>query len=161
MEFTGRQLENIAEMYGDMVYRLAFSMMKNKEDAEDISQEVFIKFIRHSDKFTDENEPYIKAWLIRVTINCCKDLFTSFWKKHVVELSDDIAMDMAEKCEVYEGVLKLPEKYRVVIYLYYYEDYKVEEIARILNRKSGTVKWQLSKARELLKKYIEKEGSYV
>lgn len=157
MDFSREQLGEIIEKYGDMVYRLAFSMTKNKEDAEDVSQDVFMRYIRHSHKFGSEDEAYLKSWLIRVTINRCKDLFSSFWRKNVISLDKDIALEMEEEREVYESVLKLPLKYRTVIYLYYYEEYSVNEIAGLLKRKSGTVKWQLSRARELLKEYMEGE----
>ena len=153
-----KEPEEIVEKYGDMVYRLAFSLTKNKEDAEDVSQEVFIKYIHNLRKFLNSDEKYLKAWLIRVTINKCKDLFSSFWRKNVTELSEDIAFEMEEKHEIYEAVFNLPEKYKVPIYLYYYEGYSVVEIASILKRKSGTVKWQLSKARELLKDFIERRS---
>lgn len=160
MELTNEKIQWIIEAYGDMVYRLAFSMTKNKEDAEDVSQDVFIKLVQHAHKLED-NETYLKAWLIRVTINRCKDLFSSFWKKNIVCLDDDIQVEMEETKEVYEGILKLPKKYRIVIYLYYYEEYSVNEISDILGKSSGTIKWQLSKARELLKKYIERDDQYV
>lgn len=150
--------EKIFEKYGDMVYRLAFSLTKKKEDAEDVSQEVFIKYIHNSNKFTESDDKYLKAWLIRVTINKCKDLFSSFWRKNVIQLSEDVTFEMEEKHEIYEAVVNLPEKYRIPIYLHYYEGYSVDEIAFILKRKNGTVKWQMSRARELLKEYMERSS---
>ena len=161
MDYTREELEEIIDKYGDMVYRLAFSYTKNKEDADDISQEVFIKFIQNAYKFKKIDDGYLKAWLIRVTINRCKDFLASYWNRNIIALSDDITILMEEKSEVYEAVINLPEKYKIVIYLYYYEDYSVKEIAAILKRSQGTVKWQLSKARQLLKEQLEKEGLYV
>lgn len=156
MDFTREELEEIIDEYGDMVYRLAFSYTKNKEDADDISQEVFIKFIQNAYKFNKADDGYLKAWLIRVTINRCKDFLASYWNRNIIALSDDITIWMEEKSEVYEAVINLPPKYKTVIYLHYYEGYSVKEIADILKRNQGTIKWQLSKARQLLKEQLEK-----
>ncbi len=161
MQYTRSELEEIINLYGDMVYRLAFSYTGNKEDADDISQEVFIRYIHHAHKFSGDDSGYLKAWFIRVTINLCKDFLSSYWKRNITALDDDITVFMEEKSEVYEAVINLPEKYRIVVYLYYYENYSVREISKILKRSQGTVKWQLSKARQLLKNELEKEGVYV
>ena len=166
MQYTDDALNEIVSKYGDTVYRLAFSITKNKADAEDVTQDVFVKFIENRHKI--KNDAHLKAWLIRVTVNHCRDLFALYWNKNTTGLDsitenkasyrdsselDDIIVK--EECaELKEAVESLPVKYRVVVHLYYYEDYSVKEIANTLKLSSGTVKWQLSRARQLLKERL-------
>jgi RNA polymerase sigma-70 factor (ECF subfamily) len=160
-------IESIMQQYSDMVYRLAYARTRNKADAEDLFQEVFLKCHKANQRFSSEE--HCKAWLIRVTVNLSKNLLTSAWKKKIV-LKDEPSWNSEnystsllenDKGEVFYEVLKLPEKYRIVIHLYYYEDYSVSEIANILNRKDSTVKTQLFRARELLKQNLKGEYDYV
>ena len=102
-----------------------------------------------------ESEEHIKAWLIRVTINCSKSSFTNSWEKKTVALTEDIPFEMPEEEEVYKVVGQLPKKYRAVIHLFYYEDLSVKEIARYLNSKESTIKSQLHRGRELLKNMLK------
>ena len=152
----------ILKDYSDMVYRLALSQLKNKTDAEDIFQEVFIKYIKSDKNF--ESGEHIKAWLIRVTVNCCKKLRKTAWFRHTVpldECSDKIASDGEyEKSEIYYAVLELPQKYRMVIHLFYYEDMQVAEISSVLNMKQSTIVSQLRRAREILKQKLKGEYDY-
>lgn len=145
----------IADKYIDTVYRLALSRTKSREHAEDISQEVFIKLISANKKF--DSEEHLKAWLLRVTINLTKDLFSSHWYRTTDELNDNLTYEQNEDSGVYDAVMALPKKYRTVIHLHYYEGYKVEEIAEITHSTAGTVKSQLHRARQMLKSIMEGE----
>ena len=171
MNFTDDELNEIIDKYGNSVYRLAFSITKNQIDAEDITQDVFIKFIENRHKI--ENDSHLKAWLIRVTVNHCKNLFSEYWNKNTTALDNAINNTSENKCSDLDNIIKreehnelnaavtaLPAKYRTVIHLYYYEEYTIKAISETLNLSSGTVKWQLSRARKLLKKSL-KGGDYV
>lgn len=138
--------------YSDMVYRLAFARVKNKYDADDILQEVFLRFMKQKSK--PNNEEHTKALLIRITINCTKSLFTSSYFKKTQGLDENISVTMPER-DTLDAVLSLPVKYRTVIHLHYYCGYKIEEIAEILHTKPSTVKSQLLRARQKLKNYLE------
>lgn len=150
----------IVEEYGDMVYRITLSRVKNSADAEDIYQEVFIALIKNID--TIENEKHLKYWLIRITLNKCKNHFKLFWNK-MVDKTSTFEFNQSyeiELNEIRELVKSLPNKYRDVVYLHYYEGYSVKEIADILNIKEGTIKSRLFKARNLLKVEIIKGELY-
>lgn len=134
--------------YSDMVYRLAFARVKNKYDADDILQEVFLRFIKSKDKVN--NEEHAKALLIRITINCSKSMLTSSWFKKTEALSENLSVTMPEN-DTLEAVLKLPQKYRTVIHLHYYCGFSIEEIGKILDHNPSTVKSQLHRARMKLK----------
>ncbi len=146
----------IVERYFDMVYRLALSQTKSKDLADDVVQEVFVRFLRTLKTF--ESDEHIKAWLIRVTINCCHNVFSSSWAKKTVPLSEEIIFDTEEKGDVYYAVLELPQKYKSVIHLFYYEDMSIQEISEALKTNPSTVKSQLSRARKLLREKLK--GGY-
>jgi len=151
------KIEEVIELYSDSVYRLAYSMVKNRSDADDIYQEVFLSYIK-SDK-TFQSEEHRKAWLLRVTINCCKKLFRSAWRNKVIPF-DDSQRDgkYYDKHDEMSDILNtLPMKYKTVIHLYYYEDMSVESIAKLTQQKEGTVRTQLSRARQLLKERLEED----
>ena len=143
----------VLQKYSNTVYRLAFSRTKSVCDAEDIMQNVFMKFIKANINF--ESDEHIKAWLIRVTINLSKNLLTSAWFKRTITLEDDIVITLKEESEVYKYVLDLPTKYRTVIHLFYYEDMTTANIAEILNIKESTVRSQLHRARNMLKEKMK------
>ena len=140
--------EQAFEKYSDMVYRLAFARVKNKYDADDILQEVFLRFIKSKDKVN--NEEHAKALLIRITINCSKSMLTSSWFKKTEALSENLSVSMPEN-DTLEAVLRLPQKYRTVIHLHYYCGFSIEEIGKILDHNPSTVKSQLHRARMKLK----------
>ncbi len=152
------------QAYKDTVFKLAYSYCKDKSQAEDAFQEVFYKFMRRSPQFKDREHE--KAWFIRTTINVCKDILKSKWRRSVVQLEEwdsDRAFwqgpgDMIE--ELREAILSLPEKYRVPIHLYYYEDYSVREIAHILHHSETAVQTQLQRGREKLKQTMERSDPY-
>ena len=140
------------EVYADTVKRICLLHLKNQADTEDIFQTVFLKYALSSVVF--ESEQHEKAWLIRVTMNACKDLLRSFFRTHTVPL-DALAEQAAPEgdChrEVMEAVLKLPEKYRTVIYLHYYEGYTAPQIGEMLHKNVNSVYTLLTRAKKLLK----------
>jgi len=152
--------EEVLNKYTDMVYRLAYARTKNKYDADDIFQDVFLKYVKSAPEFT--NEEHQKAWLIRVTINCSKSLFNSSWFKKRVSMEDKDVRDMEvtednidEGNDVYTAVMQLPLKYRTAIHLYYYEDYSIIEISSILSSKESTVKSWLRRGRNMLEEILK------
>ncbi len=141
--------------YSDMVYRLAFARVKNRYDADDILQDVFLRFIKAKHKVNSEE--HAKALLIKITINCSKSLLGSSWFKKTEPLSENLGVS-DETSETLDAVLRLPQKYRTVIHLYYYCGYSIDEIAKILSTKPSTVKSQLYRAREKLKPMLKGES---
>lgn len=147
------------DRYADMVKRICFIHLKNEADTEDIFQTVFLKYAMSDVAFT--NETHEKAWLIRVTLNACKDLLKSFFRKRTVPLDAYVEQNGivdAAHSEVLEAVLSLPEKYRRVVYLHYYEGYTAPEIAEILGIKENTVYTQLTRGRALLRDVLGGEA---
>ncbi len=155
---TGVFKQNMTEKYFDTVYRLALTQTQDKNRADDVLQEVFLRFLKSDKEF--ENEDHVKAWLIRVTINCSKNVFSDLWFKRTVPLSEDITFDMPEKTDIYFAVAKLPAKYRTVIHLFYYEDLSVNQISKYLKIKETTVKSQLHRGREMLKSLLGGRSEY-
>lgn len=152
-------IDDIIDKYADMVYRIALTQMKNVEDAQDIFQEVFLRLVKYIERL--ETEEHIKAWLIRVTINCSKTNLMSPWRRHTQALEDEhnlMAFETKEQSDLYEQIQKLPKKYRTVLYLFYYEDLSVREISETTGQKETTIKSQLSRARNMLKEELEKSG---
>lgn len=145
----------LIEKYSDVLFRCANSYCNNKQDAEDIVQEVFLKCLKKNPSFASENHE--KAWLIRVTINMAKDLQKTYWHRNVQELTDDIVDPSSEDRIICQLIQQLPAKYRIVIQLHYQEGYKIKEIAEILHKRESTIGNQLSRARNLLKKKYEEE----
>lgn len=145
--------EEIANKYIDTVYRLSFARTKSQQYAEDITQDVFLKLISSGKTF--RNEEHLKAWLLRVTINLTKDLFSSSWYKKTDALDENIcAPTEKDTADLKDALDKLPQKYRTVIHLHYYEGYRIEEIADITRATQGTVKSQLHRARQMLKEIL-------
>lgn len=147
------------EQYADLVRRICFMHLKNQHDTEDISQTVFLKYILYSGTF--ENAEHEKAWFIRVTINACKDFMKNLARHATIPL-DMIAEEAdafsEEGSDLLEAVLLLPEKYKAVIYLFYYEGYTAIEIAGILHKNENTIYSLLSRARTKLKEQLGGEA---
>ncbi len=148
-----QDLKNAIDEYSDTVKRICVVYLKNMADTEDIFQNVFIKYYKSSAYF--ESEEHKKAWFIRVTVNECKDLLKSFFRKNTVSF-DEIEpikseMELNENDYVKKAVLNLPEKYKIMIYLYYFEDYSAVEIAKMLGKNVNTVYTLLSRGKEMLK----------
>ena len=148
-----KEIENVIEKYSDMVYRIALTRCGTIENAEDIYQEVFVKFSEKMPVF--ESEEHEKAWFIRITLNLSKNLNLSAWNKRVINLDENIELETKEECDVFSAVCELPKNYKTVIYLMYYEGYKVREIAKLMKKREGTIKTWLFRAREILKEKLE------
>lgn len=148
-ERTREFVDAALERYSNVVYRLALARTKKKEDAEDVFQEVFLRLMKEKKPF--ESEEHLKAWLIHVTVNCTRKLFSSAWFRKTVPLDDEIPFEMPEQGETLEAVLSLPKTDRTIIYLYYKEEYSLKEISAILHMKEPTVRSRLSRARSSLR----------
>ncbi|MGN1298777.1 MAG: RNA polymerase sigma factor [Candidatus Scatovivens sp.] len=146
-------IKEIIEKYADIVYRIALTRCRTIENAEDIFQEVFIKFSEKMPKF--ENEEHEKAWFIRVTINLTKNINNSAWNKKIVTLDENIEFTSKEEENIFSIICNLPKNYKTVVYLLYYEGYKVKEISKIMKKSEGTIKTWLFRARQMLKEKIE------
>lgn len=148
-------VNHAVEKYADMVRHVCFYHLKNHSDSEDVFQNVFLKYMLHDEPFNDDEHE--KAWLLRVTINSCKDYLNDFFRRNKVPLEtlNEIEAEISdEHKEVLEAVLSLPAKYKDVIYLYYYEGYKADEIGKILGKKENTVYSLLSRGRKMLKEKL-------
>lgn len=143
------------DRYADLIRRVCMIHLKNHADTEDIFQTVFLKYVTGTTEF--ESEEHEKAWFIRVTINACKDLLRSFFRSRTVSLDDLLEQPdqvPEDHREVLEAVLALPDKYRDVVYLHYYEGYTAPEIGAILHKNPNTVYTLLTRAREELRKML-------
>lgn len=147
--------EEVIKFYASTVYRLAFARTGTSCDADEVFQEVFLRYVNRQSAF--ENEEHRKAWLIRVTINCCNKLWDSAWKRKIVPLTETIPFEAKEDLDLYNELQRLPKKYREVIHLFYYEDMSLDEISQVLSRKNSTVRTQLTRARALLKNIIKED----
>ena len=145
-------VERVFDKYSDMVYRLAFARVKNKYDADDILQEVFLRYMRA--KKQPQSEEHIKALLIRITINCSKSSLTSPHRKRTEPLSEQFSVSDGN-FDTLDAVLRLPLKYRTAVHLHYYCGYSVEELAAILSVKPSAIKSQLFRARKMLAKELK------
>lgn len=143
------------ERYSDTVRRLCAVHLKNEADTEDIFQTVFLKYVLSSVSF--ENEEHEKAWLIRVTINACKDLLRNVLRGRTVPLDEVTALPSEvppDHRDVWEAVCSLPRKYRDVVYLYYFEEYTAPQISRILGKNVNTVYTLLTRSKEMLREKL-------
>jgi len=149
------KLTDSVKAYRDTVFRVALGYVKNVHDADDVTQNVFMKLYNYNKTFnTDESE---KAWLIRVAINESKDLLKSVWSKHRNDLDESIIAPVYDEFGIRDYVKNLKPKYRTVIYLHYYEGYSTKEIAAILKMPQSTITTHLNRARKQLKENITKE----
>ena len=151
-----QEVNRAIEKYADMVRRLCLIHLQNSADTEDIFQTVFLKYVLRSMPF--ESEEHEKAWLIRVTINACRDLRRSFFKSRTVSLDDlvEIPAPMTQSHrEVLGAVLSLPRKYKDVVYLHYYEGYTAAEIGEILGKNVNTIYTLMTRSKKLLKEKLE------
>ena len=155
IEPVNNDLDALFETYGDMVYRLALVRTRSVADAEDVVQEVFLRCLKHNPVF--QSAEHQKAWLLKVAVNCSKTLLGSAFRRHSVPedaMGELVSEDDSPDSTVYDAVLKLPEKYRTAIHLYYYEDYTVKEIASLMRTTESTVKSWLHRARGMLKETL-------
>ena len=148
---TDKEIEEIYWRHSRMVYRVCFAYMKNPADTEDAVQDTFIQLIQKGPAF--ENEAHEKAWLIRTATNICKNTLRHWWRKreNIEDFYDLSCEESLEINDVFQAVMDLPEKYKTVVYLYYYEGYSSVEIAEMLKRPQSTVRNHLHKARGILR----------
>ena len=152
---TNAEIERVVNEYATMLLRVAYSQLNNRAEAEDTVQEVLLKYMEKAPIFQSEEQE--KAWLLRVTVNHCKNHLASAWFRKRADLDEGIpALDNAE-LEVVSAVAALPAKYRAVVHLYYFEGYSTKEIAEILHSLPNTVSSRLSRARALLAKALKEE----
>ena len=158
--FTDEHFTYIAQRYMDTVFRVAFSYMKSRADADDITQNVLLKLYRYEGDF--QSEAHLKNWLIRVTINECKSAVRSLWRKteDLEDYVNSLAMPTQDHSDLLEAVMALPKKYRVAIYLYYYEGYSTAEMAGLLSLPEATVRTHLARARAKLKTILTEAEPY-
>ena len=150
------ETQALAETYRDRLFAAAFQVCGNAADAEDAAQEALLRY--HISEKQFESEQHIRAWLLRVAINCAKNVSRSFFRRNTVPLEDymdSLEFDSGESREIFREVMNLPETYRLVIHLYYYEDYSVAEIGRILGLTESNVKVRLSRGRQKHKKALQ------
>ena len=144
-----------AEKYKNMVYRIAVNYLRSPQDADDVVQEVFIKLFTYKKDF--ETDAHMRNWLIRVSVNVCKNMLRSPWRKKRAKFDDVMLVtyfDTHEQSELYKSVMELSEKYKIVLYLFYYEELSVKEISQVLKISGSSVTTRLSRAREMLKKEL-------
>ena len=151
-------LKMLIEKYRNNLYTAAFNVCKNAQDAEDVVQDTFLQYWSQKKEF--ETEQHIRAWLLRVAINKAKNKNNTFFRRNALPLEDymeTLAFQSEESSELFEAVMKLPEKYRIVVHLFYYEDYSVsvKEIADILKITPGNVKVRLSRGRMSLRNTLK------
>ena len=154
-------VEDLIREYKNHLFAVAFSVCKSASDADDVVQDTFMKY--HFSKKQFSSREHIRAWLLRVAIYKAKDVNRSFWKQKSTSIEDyvdTLEFQDHEDKDLLTDVLALPEKYRIVIHLYYYEDYSVAEIAELLNLSESNVKIRLSRGRSMLKAKLEEEWVY-
>lgn len=153
------ELKEMVETHAPSVYRLAYARTGDREDAEDVMQEVFLRLVRSAPELRDGE--HCRAWLLRVTVNCAASLHRSPWRRRTQPLDEnmaDEAWDGPEENGVLEAVLALPPQYRVPVHLYYYEGLSVKETAQAMGKSEQTVKTRLHRARAMLKERLK--GAY-
>ena len=151
-------VQELMALYQNNLFIIAFNVCKNVEDAEDVVQDTFLQY--HTSKKDFESEQHIRAWLIRVAINKAKNMNHTFWRQNKLSIEDYIetlTFETPDSENLFETVMKLPEKYRIVIHLFYYEDYTIREIADILKLSESNIKVRLSRGRKLLKESLQEE----
>lgn len=151
-------VETLIARYKDRLFGAAFSVTQNQADAQDAVQNTFIKLYQNDPAF--ENEEHLRKWLFRTVYNQAKDIRRSFWHKNRVslcELSETYHPEPGAERDLFEAVLRLKEKERIVLQLFYYENYSVKEMAEILHLREATVRKQLSRARQALKHLLDEE----
>ena len=162
MEVTKDYISDLLDKYSDMVLRIAYTYLKNRADAEDIVQDVFLRIIDKKPSFNDESHE--KLWLIRATINMCKNKVNMFWNKNKCSIDDVQEFAVSDKyntdTSVFQAVMALGEKYRVVVYMYYYEGYSTPEIADVIGKNETTIRSLLHRARNKLKDMLKEDYDF-
>lgn len=159
--FTDEQFTQYTRQYMDTLFRVAFSYTKSRTDADDITQNVLIKLYRETKLF--KSDEHIKHWLIRVTINESKKTLLSPWRRlsPIEDYASTLTFVSPEHSELFYAVMDLPRKYRMAVFLYYYEDYSTDEIAQLLSIPAATVRTHLKRGREHLKITLSEANGHV
>lgn len=152
---SAQEFKEAMERHRDMVFRIAFTYMREAADADDVTQDVFVKLL-HTDRAFESDE-HLRHWLVRVTINTCKSLFRRPWRRveDIADYAATLAMPTQEHGDVLVAVMRLPEAYRVPIVLHYYGGFSTDEIAGFMRLPSATVRTRMARARAKLKKMLE------
>lgn len=148
-EISDREAERLVEEYSDLILRLSYTYLKSTQDAEDICQTVFLKLLTSGKTFSDPEHE--RAWVVRATVNACKDELRAFRRKALpLDSVGETAAPALPESDTLDAVMALPQKYREAVYLFYYEGYSVKEIARLLHRSESAVAAHLSRGRKQL-----------
>lgn len=150
-----REAERVVRFYASTVYRLALAATKNSADADDVFQEVFLRYFKQGREF--DGEEHRKAWLIRVTVNCARKLQSSAWFRRTAPLEDHPVFDEPNEREIEAALARLKPKYRAAVHLFYYEDYSAKQIAEAMSLSESHVRTLLTRARAQLKELLKGE----
>ena len=156
--FGTDNVEQIIRQFSNTVYRLAFAKTGSRTDADDVFQEVFVRYVRKRPVF--ESDEHAKAWFLRVTVNCANSLLSSPFRRRSAPLEEGLsetAAQTGEDPDLKQAIARLPASYREVIHLFYYEDYSCAQIARVLRRRESTVRMQLTRARRTLLEVLKED----
>lgn len=160
---ANNSIDEIITRYTKMVYGIAMTHVNNPADADDIYQEVFLAYFRKERSFNDEEHQ--KAWLIKTTLNWCKKMTGSSWRKKTRPLEEELldqTFQFASEEEnlVYQALCELPEKYRMVLYLFYFEEFTIDEMSKVLKIRAGTIRMQLTRGRDMMRSKLKGEYFY-
>lgn len=162
MGLTQKHISELVDQYGDMILRLAYTYLKNKADAEDVVQDVFMKIIEKNPHFNDK--AHEKSWVMKVTVNIFQNKLNLFWKRNrcsIDEVAEIAAYDTYDTdSDVLKAVMSLHDKYRIVVYMYYYEGYSTPEISKLIEKSEATVRLLLHRARNKLKELLKEEYDF-
>jgi len=152
--------EEAVTHFSDTVYRVAFDIIKDEADAKDVFQEVFLRFMKYRKERAFNSMEHARAWFIRVTINCSRNLFTKKRKQYEMEAEagkESLSEEAVDRYDILASVSELDEKYRIAIHLFYYEGYKIKEMATILGEKENTIKTRLARGKKQLKQILQED----
>ena len=145
----------VAEKYMDTIYRVAYSWLKNQDDANDVTQDVLIKLYKSTKEF--ESDSHMKNWLIKVTVNECKMLFRSPWRKtdDIIDYAETLGFEEESYYDLFQAVMRLDKKYSVPLMLFYYDGYSTAEISNMIGVRENTVSTRIFRAKAKLKNYLQ------
>lgn len=162
MDITQEYIGSLVDKYGNMVLRIAYTYLKNRADAEDTVQDVFLQIIDKNPRFNDE--AHEKFWLARTTVNMCKNKINLFWNKNKCSIDDAVPVASYDTyntdTNVLKAVMNLPDKYRIVVYMFYYEGYSTPQISQIIKKSDATVRSLLHRARCKLKETLKEDYDF-
>ena len=155
------EAERLVHAYSDLILRLSYTYLKSTDDAQDICQTVFLKLLQKPQAFSSPEHE--KAWIIRTTINACKDYLKSAHFRRTVALDEAaaVAAPPVPDTEVLDALKRLPEQYRISLYLFYYEEYSAKEIAQVMGKSEANITQYLSRGRRKLRTLLTEERSQV